>query len=437
MWLADFLLRISGAEVVRLTHPYAHDRRMKLSEAVDRLTLVVETNGSPDPGLAEKQDALKASSELRSFLDAQTAELVRSLDEHPTAFPEAIIADTSGCSLNAATRERERANTLGNADAVADALSDGAISAGHVDALTKATKNLDEEATAALLGDDETIADAASGQTIAEFNAWITKQAKALDTTDPEDRLDKQRRATRLKTWIDDDGMYNLKGRFDPEFGKDIAKRLAAATRTKFADTLPDSAPADPLERKQYLEGLALGDMLLGTGSVGTGSVGSRPGPPVVVVDATQTDGAGGPVVDWGIPIELPQRVLLDVLAAQKPDVVVVANGVVLHAPGTMNLGRTTRLASPAQRRALAGLYANCAVPGCSVHYDRCRLHHIVFWHHGGLTNLDNLLPVCQHHHTLIHNDGWNIELGTRRELTIRLPNGQTLANGPPKRSAA
>ena len=102
-----FSLRISGAEVVRLTHPYAHDRRMKLSDAVDRLTLVVETNGSPDPGLAEKQDALKASSELRSFLDAQTAELVRSLDEHPTAFPEAIIADTSGCSLNAATRERE------------------------------------------------------------------------------------------------------------------------------------------------------------------------------------------------------------------------------------------------------------------------------------------------------------------------------------------
>ena len=405
---------------------------MKLSEAVDRLTLVVATNGSPDAGLVERKDALKASSELRSFLDAQSAELVRSLDEHPTAFPEAIIADTSGCSLNAATRERERANTLGNADAVADALSDGAISAGHVDALTKATKNLDEAATSELLGDDETIADAASSQTIAEFNAWIKKRAKALDTTDPEDRLDSQRRATRVKTWTDDEGMYNLKGRFDPELGKDIAKRLAAATRSKFADALPDSAPADPLERKQHLEGLALADLLLGNGAGG-----SKSGPPVVVVDATQTNGAGGPVVDWGIPVELPQRVLLDVLGAQKPDVVVVANGVVLYAPGNLNLGRSTRLASPAQRRALAGLYANCAVPGCSVHYDRCRLHHIVFWNDGGLTDIDNLLPVCQHHHTLIHNDGWLIELGANRELTIRLPNGQTLANGPPKRSAA
>ena len=405
---------------------------MKLSEAVDRLTLVVATNGSPDAAPPELKSALKASSELQSFLAAQRAELVRSLDEHPTSFPEAIIADTSGCSLNAATKEKERANTLGGADAVADALSDGAISAGHVDALTKATKNLDEEATSALLGKDEAIADAASSRTIAEFDAWIKKQAKALDTSDEEDRLDCQRRLTRVKTWTDEDGMYNVKGRFDPVLGKDIAKRLAAATRSKFAEALPDTAPTDALERKQHLEALAFADMLLGKGSGG-----SKSGPPVVVVDATQTDGAGGPVVDWGIPVELPRRVLLDVLGAQKPDVVIVSNGVVLYAPGNPNLGRTTRLASAEQRRALSGLYATCAVPGCSVHFDRCRLHHILFWNDGGRTDLDNLLPVCQHHHTLIHNDGWLIELGSNRELTIRLPKGQTLANGPPKRSAA
>ena len=56
---------------------------------------------------------------------------------------------------------------------------------------------------------------------------------------------------------------------------------------------------------------------------------------------------------------------------------VVVRNGVVLYAPGELNLGRTTRLANRAQRRALRALYSSCAIPGCTGAYDRCKLHHV------------------------------------------------------------
>lgn len=114
--------------------------------------------------------------------------------------------------------------------------------------------------------------------------------------------------------------------------------------------------------------------------------------------------------------------------------VVVVCNGVVLSAPGRLDLGRSTRLANRAQRRALRGLYATCAVPGCDVHCDRCKLHHVIWWRHGGRTDLENLLPVCVHHHGRIHNDGWNVELGADRELTITLPDGTTRCTGPPTR---
>ena len=76
-------------------------------------------------------------------------------------------------------------------------------------------------------------------------------------------------------------------------------------------------------------------------------------------------------------------------------------------------------------------------MPGCSVHYDRCRLHHVNFWRNGGLTDLANLLPICQHHHTRLHDDGWEVTLGPNRELAIRYANGQVLRTGPPKRSAA
>lgn len=405
---------------------------MQLSEVVERLERVVEATGSPDAAPADLKAALKASVEVQSFVAARRAELVRALGEHPTSFPEATIAETSGCSLGAATKEKERAETLDAAVAMAEALSDGAITPGHVDALTRATRHLDNDATATLLDDDDGLAAAAAARSIADFDAFVKRRAKRLDQSDGEERLDRQRRATRLRTWTDDDGMWNLKGRFDPNLGKDIARRIATATGSKFAEQTPSTAPADALERKQHLEALALADVILGDTPPG-----SSAGPPLVVVDASQTDGAGGPVVDWGIPVELPPSVLHDLFGVRDPDVVVVANGLVLRAPGRLDLGRTTRLANRYQRRALQGLYSTCAVPGCAVHYDRCKLHHIVWWRHGGRTDLGNLLPVCQHHHTRIHEDRWEITLGANRELTIRIPDGQVMRTGPPKRSAA
>lgn len=399
---------------------------------VERLERVVATAGSPDVGPADLRAALRATSEVDSYVAARRAELVRALDAHPASFPEAAIADTSGCSLAAASKETERAATLDAAVAVAEALSDGAITTGHVDALTRATRILDESATASLLGDDVVLAEAAASRSVAQFDAFVKRKAKQLDRSDGEARLERQRRATRLRTWSDGDGMWNLRGVFDPDLGRDLARRIRSATRTKYSEQTPSTAPSDPFERTQHLEALALADLIVGDVPAGAGS-----GPPLVVVDASQTDGAGGPVIDWGIPAELPPSVLRDVLGVSDPDVVVVANGVVLYAPGRLDLGRTTRLASRDQRRALQGLYATCAVPGCAVHYDRCRLHHVTWWRHGGRTDLDNLLPVCQHHHTKIHNDRWTITLGANRELTIELPDGHVMRTGPPKRSAA
>ena len=83
------------------------------------------------------------------------------------------------------------------------------------------------------------------------------------------------------------------------------------------------------------------------------------------------------PVVDWGLDVELPQRVLDDLWQTATVHTITVRNGVVIDAPGELNLGRTTRLANRAQRRALRGLYATCAIPGCRVRYGRTKLHHV------------------------------------------------------------
>ncbi len=158
----------------------------------------------------------------------------------------------------------------------------------------------------------------------------------------------------------------------------------------------------------------------------------------VVVVDTTRADSATGePTVDWGLPVEIPQRVLLDLFEVADVHTVVLRNGVVLHAPGELNLGRATRLANRAQRRALRATYATCAIPGCATRFDHCKIHHVEWWRRGGRTDLANLLPICVKHHTLVHHGGWDLHLAPDRTLTITLPDGSAMTNGPPGRKAA
>jgi hypothetical protein len=161
--------------------------------------------------------------------------------------------------------------------------------------------------------------------------------------------------------------MLCLSGRFDPLTGVRIIGRLEAAVDALFAQAVPASCPSDPIEKQQHLMALALARIVDGE-APGVGRVG-RP-EFVAVIDTSQSDGAGGPLVDWGIPVEIPARVLADLVGHADVHAVVVRNGVVLHAPGEVNLGRTTRLANRAQRRALRTLYATCAIPGCAVRYD-------------------------------------------------------------------
>jgi Domain of unknown function (DUF222) len=81
-------------------------------------------------------------------------------------------------------------------------------------------------------------------------------------------------------------------------------------------------------------------------------------------------------------------------------------HGAVLH------LGRSARLASPAQRRALLARDGGCVVPGCLVPGEHCDVHHPLCWVDGGGTDITNLALLCPRHHTEVHDGGsWQIEM--------------------------
>jgi len=402
---------------------------------------------------------LVAIREARAWLDAQQAAMVSAL-RVIDSFPEHTLADTDRTSVGSAAKTTERSDTLGSTPKLAAALADGAITAGHVDAVTRAGKKLGAEKRGALLDRADALTDVARAGTVDEFARRIDNEARRLQESDGMDRLERQRRNVRARSWVDPDGMWKLLLTFDPLTGARIASRIDAVVEALFAEAVPEECPTDPIEKQRYLAAQATARLLLDdaladhthdhsrTGHEADSVAGDAVPPPrstrstrpgagrpefVAVIDA-DAPGGFGPVAEFSIPVEIPARVLAELGGGADIHAVVVRNGVVLHAPGELDLGRTTRLANRAQRRALRGLYRGCAIPGCTVGYDRCKLHHIIFWRHGGRTDLDNLLPVCSMHHGRIHNDDWIIELGPHRELTLRLPDGSVRTSPPPGR---
>ncbi len=50
---------------------------------------------------------------------------------------------------------------------------------------------------------------------------------------------------------------------------------------------------------------------------------------------------------------------------------------------------------------------------------------------------MSSISPLCTHHHSKVHDDGWELRLGPGRELEVRFPDGTVRNTGPPSRQAA
>ncbi|HUR15271.1 MAG TPA: DUF222 domain-containing protein [Mycobacteriales bacterium] len=88
------------------------------------------------------------------------------------------------------------------------------------------------------------------------------------------------------------------------------------------------------------------------------------------------------------------------------------------------DLGRRSRVVSPALRALLGQLDGErCRFPGCD-HTRFLNAHHVLFWRHGGSTDLANLVLLCSRHHTLLHAEGYQLVLDPDRTLHVRTQAG-------------
>jgi hypothetical protein len=108
-----------------------------------------------------------------------------------------------------------------------------------------------------------------------------------------------------------------------------------------------------------------------------------------------------------------------------------------------LDVGRSVRFATYKQRLGARAMHPTCAAEGCDVDFDWCEIHHLEPWEKGGLTNFENLAPLCSYHHHWIHECGIEPEILPDRTLRLvpipltpapqrRRARDLTMGNSPP-----
>jgi len=408
----------------------------------------------------------------------------------PSICPEADIAAAAKTSQREATQAAKRADTLDAVPQLEDALANGDVSPEHVDSLGRALKRLKPDQREQLAGNGDRLAEIAKASTPEEFDKHLSTEIARLDRHEGGERLARQRRAARFRSWTDrDTGMLCFRGELDPETGLKVISRIESTVEAMFHTAVPQDCPQGD-GKQDYLRAQALTRLVLrrnpttragqpadhtdndgradalidvdtepdtaGTVEAPTPAPrSSRPVAPAPEYCTNNTDdGDGLDITTLDNRCDMIVVIDLNTLINGLHEHSIITNGhnldlpietyrrlacqaaiipAVLDGNGVcVDLGQTVRLANRAQRRALYAMYDTCAIPGCTVSSRHCQPHHVIWSTRLGPTDLGNLVPLCSKHHHSVHEGGWQVTIHPNRSLTITYPNGQTHITDPP-----
>jgi hypothetical protein len=300
----------------------------------------------------------------------------------------AWLAQRHGLPQGVAAGQVRLARALEAMPTVASALRDGEISSAAADALARAH---DEEPGAFAAAEVELVESARAlphRDLRIELDRWRRDVDAAAVARDEERRYD-QRRFTAVVT----DGMVRTDGELDPGNGQFLVTALRAKVDTWARVSTPDERT--PAQRRAD----ALGEIcrewldLADRPTLG----GERPHVVVTMDVAALRGHAGGGASLDDVDAISPESARGLACDAQVTRVVTDARSVPLE------VGRVTKVVSPALRRALAVRDGGCRFPGCERPPGWTDAHHVKHWADGGETGLSNLVLLCRPHHRVIH----------------------------------
>ena len=350
-------------------------------------------------------DATLALEGLQRCLDADKTAVIGRLDTNDTTYREVGLATktwkANRCHVppGSVARELMVARTLTRFAGFAGALAAGQISVEHVVALANASN---PRVIDALVEIQDSLVEFASHNRFTHYVAHLRSIVALLDEDGPEpDHRDHN--TARMAA----DGTANLHLVMDLTGADAVtAQRIInSETDRQHRDAVRENELAGiPIPEAPLLRARAITELL----SRGAKANPASPRPAVEAVITLNTDSEGRPTHVHSVDGEAigPTTAAVLLCDAHLQPVVVDSSG------NPLNLGRTTRLFSSGQRRALAARDGGCIFPGCDQPPARCAAHHLHQWILGGRTDCDNGALLCRRHHGLVHGSNpWTIEI--------------------------
>ena len=363
----------------------AIDRRV-----TDEVRVVLPTLPVGEARLEQLQDWLQSSirveNQLAGFRAGVLAELTRREGVHLT---ENILRVTGLRPRRKARSEVETAVELEELPETSKGLREGEIPYDNARILAKASQRGEI--------DETELVDKARSQAPDKFAGTVRRYEQQRSCDDGMGRLEHQRSRRFAKTRTDlTDGMTVLYGRFDPLTGA----LLETALSQKMDELWREEDPRD-----RATPGQRMADALvqLVTREDTDQNDGTRVrGPRLLLIadyDVISGELRKGRLGD-GTPI--PVEKIRD-LACQSDILPAVFRGV----SQPLDLGRSRRIASPAQRIALVARDKVCV--GCGATANWCQAHHVIPWAVQGNTDLDDMCLLCSRCHHKVHDDRWQV----------------------------
>ena len=381
-----------------------------------------------DPDCAERNalaDMVASSSRLRCWLDSfdmscarQTRRLAAAGRSEP---PSSLINRNGRLSEKEAAAVTERESVGSAMGSFEGALGDGAVTAGHLDAIAAATKRLDDACRAEFAEHETELLAKAASESVDAFRRRCQRLARRLTAAAAKsdaDELDSQRKNSCVKRWVDQiTGMHHTHLELDPI--RDAA--LWSVVDAEIASLRQTDGNAQ-LSWGQLQTDALVNAVNAGAGHPGNGNGGRRVPEITVLVDwqTLRTGLHGLSVCETENGIDLPVSTVRRMCCDAE-----VLPAVFGGDSEILDVGRSKRTASRAQRRALRAMYRSCVHPDCTIGFSACRIHHIRWWlEHRGPTDLDNLVPLCEQHHHLVHEGGWGLSMTADRTVCWTRPDG-------------
>lgn len=305
------------------------------------------------------------------------------------------LAFRTGFDLGASREKVRAARALESLPETSAAMARGELSFAKVRALTR-VGTPENETHLLVLAKSGT---AAELERVVRCSRWLER----------EDEIARERRRHESRTLSivpGEDGMYVIRGRLDPEVGALLMRAIEAAGDALFRAN-PDEAP----ERRRADAMALLAERALAAGLTNPSGEAPMSGTRAeryqvmlhVEPETLAADGEPGMA-----ELEDGTRVSAETCRRIACDASVVT---VQHASDgqILDVGRRTRTVPPALRRALHVRDRGCRFPGCGSRFTDA--HHIHHWADGGATSLGNTILLCHHHHTLLHEGGFRVEL--------------------------